>query len=95
MKGILVYAGAFLIGLLSIGAGFYLLPLYKLPAWYRSSFGLIFCYFSYMILGIPTVTLYLRWLLHDSWRAALAKSVVTAVLNFIVIMAVYFITRTG
>lgn len=95
MNNVLIYAGALILGLLSVGSGFYFVPVYKLPLAYRSLLGPKAVYWTYFIFAFAPVTIYYRWALRVGWTSALLKGIATVVLNFAVIGIVVLFMRSA
>lgn len=85
MNKALIYSGALILGLLSVGLGFYLVPVYKLPLQFRSLLGPKMVYWTYFFFAIAPVTFYYKWVLRDAWTPALLKGLATVVANFVVL----------
>ena len=76
-----MYAGAFMLGLISIALGFYLVPIYKLSALTTPLLGPLVIFLAYFIFGVPPITLYFRGLSKDRWWPALLKGLGIVILN--------------
>lgn len=96
MKKTCIYAGAFLLVLISINGGFYFVPVYHLPWSRRAILGLLSVYLAYFIFGLPLVTLYFRWLLKDGWPLAVLKGALTVLVYVIAAGSfVFFVMRSA
>ena len=81
MKRVIIYTGAFILGLISIALGFYLVPIYKLSGLTTPLLGPLVVFLAYFIFGVPPITLYFRGLSKDRWWPALLKGLGIVILN--------------
>ncbi|MDO9289409.1 MAG: hypothetical protein Q7T83_11545 [Thermodesulfovibrionales bacterium] len=91
MKKITIYVGAFIVGLIFIGLGFYLVPVYQHPLSRHIIWGPLSVFLAYFIFGLPPVTIYFRYALNDRWTRALLKGTGIVVTNVIVLGSLTFI----
>ena len=84
MKKTCLYVGAFVLSVIAINLGFYLVPVYHLPWSGHAIAGPFSIYLAYFIFGLPPVLLYFRWVLKDSWLRALVKGAITVLVYVIV-----------
>ena len=80
-----------MLGLISIAAGFYLVPIYKLSVLTTPLLGPLVIFLAYFIFGVPPITLYFRRLSKDRWWPALLKGLGIVILNiaFIVVLLAF------
>lgn len=95
MNKALIYTGAFILGLLSVGLGFYLVPVYKLPLQFRSLLGPKMVYWTYFLFPIAPVTFYYKWVLKDAWAPALLKGFATVAVNFALLAVFVLVMRSA
>jgi hypothetical protein len=89
VKRACTYLCAFLIGVLAIEGGFYLIPIYKhAPSGLYS--GPISIIVSYFLLGIPPVALFLKIILRNNWKRVIASSFAIVLGNIIVLSTFTF-----
>jgi hypothetical protein len=95
IKKACTYVGAFLIGVLAIEGGFYLIPIYKhAPSGLYS--GPISVIAFYFLLGIPPVVLYLKIMLRNNWKRVIASSFAIVLGDIIVLSAsTYFMLHSA
>lgn len=84
MKRVCIYVCAFLIGVLAIEGGFYVIPIYKhAPSGlYTGPLSIILAYF---LVGILPVSIFLKLILKDNWKRAILRSFAIVLGNIIVL----------
>ncbi len=90
MKRTCIYIVAFVLGLLSINIGFYLMPVYQLLP-NHIVLGPLFVFLVYFILGLPPVVVYFRVILKDNWLRSLFKGTVIILINVLLLGSFAFI----
>lgn len=97
MKKTFLYVGAFVLSVIAINLGFYLVPVYHLPWSGHAVAGPLSIYLAYFIFGVPPVLIYFRWVLKDRWRRALLKGAITVLVYVIVAgsFAFFMMRSTG
>lgn len=80
MKKTGMYIGAFLLGMISIGLGFYIVPVYQHPLSRHMILGPLTLVLTYFIFGLPPVTIYFKWFAKDNLPKALLKGSIMIIL---------------
>jgi hypothetical protein len=106
MKKAYIYVGAFLIGILAILGGFYVIPIYKIltpiykiPICKHAPFGMytgpILVIIAYFLLGVPPVSIFMKLLLKNNWKRAILTSFAIVLGNIIVLSTfMYFVLHS-
>jgi hypothetical protein len=79
MKKTGIYLGAFILGMISIGLGFYVVPVYQHPLSRHIILGPLSILLTYFIFGLPPVTLYFKLLVKDRLFISLLKGTIMVI----------------
>lgn len=91
MKAVCIYVSAFVLGLLCMRAGFYLVPIYEYRLPGHFIFGPILVVFAGFLFGVPPVSIFLKLVLKSTWKRAIYIGVTIVLVNIFVLAGVAYL----